>query len=435
MKTIKFWSIITIAVFLTTMMFTSCEDPLDDPENQEVIESEVVDEGVSSNVTTQQLSGTTENGNTVSGTELSYESWIRVKTKTGPKKAPAYASTRAASGNDGDVVTVLLKDVFHNTDTTITLNDQYFDIGEYTTDISYYVKGTRQDGYVTITDSVMVYTLSFEDFSFAYELEYEVAVYDDGITKETMPYHKIKNLQDKGMEIVPIENIHDESLTVFARRQINHSITVEFCGETYTLKGKVILQTPFGTAFEPYVKKSDLLDARYYTEGGQVYSALRLRRYWSDGQTRTETITVPVNVSIDDEFKSLVFHGVHPESIELVSYELSDVHNTMSPMYLQPYVTCGGEYRTLNINYGFFEFGMEVFNDTPYYYDGYLQYDFPVPTFQNFRFSEQQLIQNQSGENESGKYVGYRLIRNVKADFDRLECEAQFNIGLVFYDE
>ena len=65
----------------------------------------------------------------------------------------------------------------------------------------------------------------------------------------------------------------------------------------------------------------------------------------------------------------------------------------------------------------------------------YLQYDFPVPTFQNFRFSEQQLIQNQSGENESGKYIGYRLIRNVKADFDKLECEAQFNIGLVFYDE
>lgn len=434
MKTIKFWSIITVAVFLTTMMFTSCEDPLDDPENQEIIESEVVDEGVSSNVTTQQLSGTTENGNTVSGTELSYESWIRVKTKTGPKKAPAYASTRAASGNDGDVVTVLLKDVFHNTDTTITIGNMYFDIGEYTTDISYYVKGTRQDGYVTITDSVMVYTLSFEDFSFAYELEYEVAVYDDGITKETMPYHKIKNLQDKGMEIVPLESIHDESLTVFARRQINHSITVEFCGETYTLKGKVILQTPFGTAFEPYVKRSELIDAYYLTEGEQVYSALRLRRLWSDGQTRTETITVPVEAGIHDGDGSAIFEGQLPENIELVSYELSDVHETWPPAYFQPYVTWVREFRTLNINYGFCEFGMEVFNDTPYYYDGYLQYDFPVPTFQNFRFSDQEITLAQSGERDGRKYTSYWLTRHVKANFDRLELEPLIVIGLVVYE-
>lgn len=407
------WS---MAMLLMTAMLSVSLSSCGDDEQPEIIESEVVDTGIAKDVTVKEISG--ESG--TEGTELTYKSWIKVNSQTRASRS--------------DVYTVLLKDVFHNTDTTITIEDMYFDIGEYTTDISYYVKGTRQDGYVTITDSVMVYTLSFEDFSFAYELEYEVAVYDDGITKETMPYHKIKNLQDKGMEIVPLESIHDESLTVFARRQINHSITVEFCGETYTLKGKVILQTPFGTAFEPYVKRSELIDAYYLTEGGQVYSALRLRRLWSDGQTRTETITVPVEAGIDDGYGNATFEGQLPENIELVSYELSDVHETWPPVYFQPYVTWVREFRTLNINYGFCEFGMEVFNDTPYYYDGYLQYDFPVPTFQNFRFSDQEITLAQSGERDGRKCTSYWLTRYVKANFDKLELESPITIGLVVYE-
>lgn len=425
MKTIKFWPIITATVFLAAMMFTSCEDPLD-PANQEVIESKVIDTGLANKVTAQQLSGTTETGTSISGTELSYESWIKVQTKTAPK-------TRA-SGNDGDVITVLLKDVFHNTDTTITINNTYFDIGDYTTDISYRVKGTRQDGYITITDSVMVYTVNFEDFSFEYELEYEVAVYDDGISRQLMPYHKIQNLKDKGMEISKLESIHDESLTIFARRQIDHSISVDLNGETYTLKAKVILQTPFGYAGEPYVKKSELIAASYATLGDQVYSRLQIKRWWSDGQVKTEVVEVPVYAYIEDQMKSIIFHGQQPETVEIVSYELGDVYNAID-MYIVPYVQTIRYYRMLNIVYNFFDFDMEVYSDASFYYDGYLQCDFPVPTFQNFRFSdEQELIQNQSGENENGKYVGYRLIRYVMADFDKLECKAQFNIGLVFYD-
>ena len=342
MRTIKFGPIMTAAMLWTAMILTSCGDPLS-PDNQQVVESKVLDKGLSNKVNTKQLSGTDETGKQISGTDLSYESWIKVQTKTAPK-------TRAG-GNDGDVVTVLLKDVFHNTDSTITFNNKFFDIGDYTTDISYRVKGTRQDGYVTITDSVMVYTVSFEDFSFEYELEYEVAVYDDGISRALMPYHKIQNLKDKGMEIVPIESVHDESLTVFARRQINHSISVDLNGETYIIKGKVILQMPYGTADEPYVKKSELLSSSYYTSGDQVHSELRLKRWWSDGQVKTETLDIQLNAYIDDYIGNVSFEGQLPENIELLSSSLGDVYETLDPMYLMPYVTSEGYYRMFNISY------------------------------------------------------------------------------------
>ncbi len=426
MRTIKFGPIMTAAMLWTAMILTSCGDPLS-PDNQQVVESKVLDKGLSNKVNTKQLSGTDETGKQISGTELSYESWIKVQTKTAPK-------TRAG-GNDGDVVTVLLKDVFHNTDSTITFNNKFFDIGDYTTDISYRVKGTRQDGYVTITDSVMVYTVNFEDFSFEYELEYEVAVYDDGISRELMPYHKIQNLKDKGMEISKLESINDESLTVFARRQIDHSISVDLNGETYTLKAKVILQTPFGDAFEAYVKKSELLSSSYYTSGDQVHSELRLKRWWSDGQVKTETLDIQLNAYLDDYIGNVSFEGQLPENIEFLSSSLGDVYETLGPMYLMPYVTSEGYYRMFNISYSILDFGIKVYTDAAFYYDGYLQCNFPVPSFTNFRFSEQEITSGQSGYSNGRKYTSYWLIRYVKADFDKLEFEAPITIGLVVWED
>lgn len=426
MKTNKFGPIMTLAMLWTAMMFTSCGDPLS-PDNQEVVESKVLDKGLSNKVSTKQLSGTDETGKQISGTELSYESWIKVQTKTAPK-------TRAG-GNDGDVVTVLLKDVFHNTDTTITFNNKFFDIGDYTTDISYRIKGTRQDGYITITDSVMVYSVIYEDFTFEYELEYEVAVYNDGISREIMPYHKIQNLKDNGITIEKLECVHDESLTVFARRQINHSVSVELNGETYTLKGKVILQMPYGSAAEPYVKKSELLSSSYYTSGDQVHSELRLKRWWSDGSVKTETIDLPVYAYIDDHIGNVNFEGQLPDNIELLSSSLGEVNRIVggSPGY--PYTDGYEYYQIFNVSYNILDFGMECYHSGAYYYDGYTKCDFAVPEFKNFRFSEKTIEDGQSGVRDGRKYKSYWLVQYVKADFDKIEFEAPITIGLVVWED
>ena len=114
MRTIKSLSSIASALFLGTLLFTSCGDPWG-IDNQDVVESQVLDRGLGDKVTQKQLPN--------SDTELTYESWIKVKTKTVPK-------TRAGS-DDGTVFTVLLKDVFQNTDTTLVIDNYYFDLGDY----------------------------------------------------------------------------------------------------------------------------------------------------------------------------------------------------------------------------------------------------------------------------------------------------------------
>lgn len=73
MKTNKFWFVMAAAAMLAgTTMMTSCEKE-EEIFRHEVIESEVLDEGVAQEVTEEV--GT-------EGTQLSYESWIVVRGQT-----------------------------------------------------------------------------------------------------------------------------------------------------------------------------------------------------------------------------------------------------------------------------------------------------------------------------------------------------------------
>ena len=434
MKTIKFWSIITVAVFLTTMMFTSCEDPIEEPENQEIIESEVIDEGVSNNVTTQSISGTTESGNTATGTELSYESWIKVKTKTGPKKAPAYASTRAASGDDGDVVTVLLKDVFHNTDTTIYRSSLEFS-NEYTTSVSYGVKGTRRDGYVTITDSVMVYTVSFEDFSFAYELEYEVAVYDDGVTKQTMPYHKITNLKDNGATIEALES-DDDGINAYARMGIKHSLSIDFCGETYTLKGNVIIRKWIADASEPYLLMSNLVGSSATTVGSAILSRISVWQKWSNGITTTKNLEAVLSADIiTNSTPAVTFHG-YPNDIRAESSELSEVYERQrddnSEMQFVHYEHC---IQLWEMRYNYFTLSAQFKHFEAFYDDGITSCQFPCFEFTDISVTEPEITSGSTGTNENGHWTAYWFSQRIKAKFDKIEFSEPFAVELDVYDE
>ena len=427
MKTIKFWSIFAVAAFLAAVMFTSCEDPLDDPANQEVIESEFIDEGISSNVTTQQLSGTTENGATISGTELSYESWIKVKTKMGPK-------TRA-SGNDGDVVTVLLKDVFHNTDTTLYVSSLDFS-DEYTTDISYRVKGERRDGYVIITDSVMVYTVNFDDFSFEYELEYEVAVYDDGITKETMPYHKIKNIRDNGCSIELVDS-DDDGVNAYARKQIKHSFSVDFNNETYTIKGNVFLRKQIADASEPYLVMSRLVGSSATSAGEMVLSRISVWQKWSDGTTKTNNLEVLLSTVIIADWPNPVvtFHG-YPEDIRVESSELGPVYlrenDGNSDIPFVHYEHCVQQWQ---INYNYFTISAQFKHHEAFYDDGILSCQFPGFEFTDIKVTEPQITTGSSGTNEEGHWTVYWFSQTLQAKMDKIQLSTPLIVELDVYDE
>ena len=172
MKTNKFWFVMAAAAMLAgTTMMTSCEKE-EEISKREVIESEVLDEGVAEKVTEEV--GT-------EGTQLSYESWIVVR-----------GQTRAAFQNK---VSVTLFNRFNHVIDEVEVEN--FDFGQPEVGISYQTSDSRKEqDYVTVVDSVLVYSLKYENgFVLEYELMYEVPTYDDGITEKEMPYQQKLPLQ------------------------------------------------------------------------------------------------------------------------------------------------------------------------------------------------------------------------------------------------
>ena len=105
MKTKKNWFVIVAAMIMSSVMiFASCSSD-DDPMLPEVIESEVLDEGMDDTVSSKP--SINPNGVTT-GTQFSYKSWIMVK-----------GQTRAAFENK---VEVTLNGGFENVEETCSVN-------------------------------------------------------------------------------------------------------------------------------------------------------------------------------------------------------------------------------------------------------------------------------------------------------------------------
>ena len=215
MKTKSLWFATAAAVVLTGMtMMTSCSK--DEPLLPEVIESEVYDEGEAGEVRAEV--GT-------EGTQLSYESWIMVR-----------GITRASFDNK---VSVTLNNAFNNVDSVIEVGS--FNLGECRTELVYEAANSRRQDFVTVTDSLLMYKVTFDVFSFSYNLYHEIGIYDDGITRQTMPYHPIRNVRDNGYTLTDLDFIIEDNgegeQVVYLRKRFDHSISLDFNGKTYTLTG------------------------------------------------------------------------------------------------------------------------------------------------------------------------------------------------------
>ena len=241
---------------------TSCSK--DDYELPEVIESEVYDEGRAEEVKAKV--GT-------EGTQLSYESWIMVR-----------GITRASFDNK---VSVTLNGKLKDVAAVCPVN--HWEIGDYQATLFREVFDQRTEGFVTVTDSVLVYKLTFDEFSFEYRLNYEVPVYDDHVTRQVMPYYYYSNLKDNGGRLEKADSYVDGD-KAYARRIYRHSISVDFGGQTYEVKAEVTLRRELGPAGEAYIVNSEVIDksVEAKAEGDGFLSAIRVKSQMSTGEEREE---------------------------------------------------------------------------------------------------------------------------------------------------
>ena len=364
MKTKKNWFVIVAAMIMSSVMiFASCSSD-DDPMLPEVIESEVLDKGMDD--TASSKPSINPNGVTT-GTQFSYKSWIMVK-----------GQTRAAFENK---VEVTLNNVFANTDTVITVSN--FDLGDYKTVVSKRKRSERQEGFVTVSDSVMVYSVQFAEFSFDYELDFEHAVYNDGVTKQNMPYHPIGTIKDNGYKLEELDFVIEKEVdgqqSVYLRKLLRHSISVAFNGKTYDLSAKVELRKFVG--YHPCVVASEVVDKGI----GQLandftYSSwIKVKQSFSDKRESTEIYQIDnMKLFIHEAGDEVGYFVIRDENIKFETFVSRPVREYLVADYSESKYIKVTRYHTKELaQYNYFNLGVELIHDEAVYDDGVTKYVLP----------------------------------------------------------
>ncbi len=300
METRNLWFVTAAAAVLTaTTMLTSCNKDNLEPTLPEVIESEVY-QGQTGEVTAEV--GT-------EGTQLSYESWIMVR-----------GTTRSTFDNK---VSVTLNNRLENVTEVLTVTG--WNMGEQ--EISIEKKGftDKKEGFVSITDSTLLYEVKFREFSFFYQLHYQVPVYDDGVTRQVMPHYSYKNIRNNSSHFEELDSYVDGNVA-YARRIYHHSILVDFGDKTYEVKAEVTLRRELGPASEPYIVKSKILQkfadrAKFENGDYGFWASFMVSQKMSTGESFTDSHTAffPAKVMLRSNSPA-TFHG-QPSDLNLQSAE------------------------------------------------------------------------------------------------------------------
>ena len=414
MKTKNFWSFIAAAVIMTLGLFTSCEKMAEEEILPEVIESTVKNVGLNA-----MTSSKFEDANGCEGIKLSYSTWADVE-----------GTTRSAFSNR---VEVMLNDVFMNKNEIVYVPD--FLIGEAKSNTSYKSNGTRREGYVLITDSVLVYRVEFEKFAFEYELNFEVAVYDDGVSRVQMPYHQITIIKDNGYKLTDMDS-SDDGETAYARKELNHSISVETGGQTYEVSAKVELRKVLGSANSPYVLRSSLIDEEVLiVSESEIVSKMNVYRLWSNGVEQNNAIAYSFY------YPDNAIH-ITPSEVEIGNYaqDLQISHFS----YIadgRDYYSGGGDYISVyqqkylcTIDYGYFSIKVPIELYEAIYDDGVLRHRIKDLQLSSITAETPELSYAGRSSNATGSYNYYWLNQKIKVTMEEFYFYRFVQVGLVIYD-
>ena len=413
MKTKSLWFATAAAVVLTGMtMMTSCSK--DDYELPEVIESEVYDEGEAGEVTAQ--SGT-------EGTQLSYESWIMVR-----------GITRASFDNK---VSVTLNNAFNNVDSVIEVGS--FNLGECCTELVYEAANSRRQNFVTVTDSLLKYKVTFDVFSFSYDLYHEIGIYDDGITRQTMPYHPIRNVRDNGYTLTDLDFIIEDNgegeQVVYLRKRFDHSISLDFNGKTYTLTAKIELRLYAGA--HPAVVSSEIVNSgigniEHNLWTSRYTSWVEVKHRYSDGSIGNKTYTIEnMRTEIDADIEK--YKELPDADLRLAGAGFADAVVRDTVGMPERMVVCKVR-RQYDVEYNYFTLSYPVSEYEAYYDDGLTRFEMPSLKYTDIR-EEHELRYVGKYEGDERDYLEYYFTQLIRGTFGDGEHEASESFQVIVYTE
>lgn len=350
MKTKLFLFMMAVAAIMIT--FSSCEK---EPIEPTIIDSEVLDKGIAALV--DEKTETDAAG--VLSRNFSYESWIMLRMET---RAVWEQRVSVVLNNN-------LKDVKKE------ISVVSWNFGSMNSALSYKENAHKKEGRVTIVDSVLVYTVSYSNFSFDFELPYQVPIYSDGVSTQIMPHYLYENIVDNGGKITKLDNIMDNKGFIHSRRLYEHTLSLSFNSKVYTIKADVILDNILN-----YNGKECVVDSEVIEEGlsekpeGTYLSWIKVKQKWSTGEEKVETYSIELYSSIasgEEGHRKLTNTKIERQSSILVHRE--------TPVYVQAngfiWLYNGG--MNYVITYNYFTISYDVVMQRARYDDGVTFYEMP----------------------------------------------------------
>ena len=382
MKRKNFFGFVVLGIAMSAACFISCSEKDDPFDGQEVvIESNVLEQGADETV------NVSEDG--TEGTSLTYDSWIRVFRRT----------NLSETSYEGEIVTVTLNNVIESEGDVLSKTKQAkvtsaaSEKSSAGLQLSYEAVGEPQTKgkYVSVQDSALVCTRIVGDTVVVHRLIYQVATYDDGKTKQVMPYYRYENVTDGGVEtqsFVTEENGASYNVTRYVS-----TIFVDFNGETYSSVKIVELKeiiTDYLVSSKVINEGKELMEQdNKGTMTGTSKSWIEVEQEWSQSGIKTFKIEVILNNSMT------VSHQLYSQEADEMYYgdfqfkregslsdavacdERSEGLVTVTK-FQQDYLYSVGDNATGKV---FFDVTARYFYEVPVYQDEKLRYEMPYYTY------------------------------------------------------
>ncbi|MBO8446443.1 MAG: hypothetical protein IAC32_01685 [Bacteroidetes bacterium] len=275
----------------------------------------------------------------------------------------------------------------------------------------------REENGFIITDSLLVYTVSYGTFELTFEFPYETAQYDG----TDVPEYRFE-IKDKGGKFELIDSKERDG-KAYALREYTHTVEAVFGGKSYEVSKSILLMRELGPANEPYLLSSiaESCKMEEVVMDGVTY-IFTVNQIWSDKQSKSMEYYIVPGVWIDEKTTHLPEISNYADDLYIKNTTLNEGIRTHSNYTYDGLISYFRTTQSYLVEFNYFVLEYEFCHDDVIYDDGVLVYkDFPDIKFTDFENSFTFEKEGEVYDDGNGPCQNYRLIhtlvgRGVDAD-------------------
>lgn len=277
----------------------------------------------------------------------------------------------------------------------------------------------REENGFIITDSLLVYTVSYGTFELTFEFPYETAQYDG----TDVPEYRFE-IKDKGGKFELIDSKERDG-KAYALREYTHTVEAVFGGKSYEVSKSILLMRELGPANEPYLLSSiaESCKMEEVVMDGVTY-IFTVNQIWSDKQSKSMEYYIVPGVWIDEKTTHLPEISNYADDLYIKNTTLNEGIRTHSNYTYDGLISYFRTTQSYLVEFNYFVLEYEFCHDDVIYDDGVLVYkDFPDIKFTDFENSFTFEKEGEVYDDGNGPCQNYHLIhtlvgRGVDADPD-----------------